>query len=114
VADGPDQIEPFTHLLERFKAPILRPDQVAQATGWSRRTIYELAEEGLLEVHALPGRAVERKMITRRSVALFLLRSAKTPSRVFPALLEAVLPTLSAEELAHLIEKALAQRARAA
>ncbi|HSI13764.1 MAG TPA: hypothetical protein VK961_17095 [Chthoniobacter sp.] len=93
------------HMLQG-QPPLMRADKVAAVTGWSRRKIYELCEAGLgvnepalLEAHALPGRSVQRKQITRRSVAALLLRTANYDERDFPKLLQLTLPTMALPQL---------------
>ena len=85
---------------------LMRADKVAKVTGWSRRKIYELCETGLgvnepalLEAHALPGRSVQRKQITQRSVAALLLRTANYDPRDFPRLLQLTLSTMTLPQL---------------
>lgn len=111
-----------SHLLWKQPA-LMRADQVATVTGWSRRKIYELCESGLgvnepvaLEAHALPGRSVQRKQITRRSVATLLLRTANYVEHDFPKLLQLTLPTMDVAQLrefATALETALRQRQQA-
>jgi hypothetical protein len=98
----------FPHVLEG-QPVLMRPDKVAAVTGWSRRKIYELCETGLgvnepalLEAHALPGRSVQRKQITRRSVAALLLRTANYDPRDFSKLLGLTLPTMELPQLREL------------
>ena len=95
----------FPHVLEG-QPVLMRPDRVAIVTGWSRRKIYELCEVGfglgepaILETHALPGRSVQRKQITRRSVATLLLRTANYDPQDFPKLLGLTLPTMAVGQL---------------
>jgi len=95
----------LSHMLQGQPA-LMRADKVAAVTGWSRRKIYELCEVGfdvnepaLLEAHSLPGRSVQRKQITRRSVAALLLRTANYDPRDFPTLLQLTLPTMALPQL---------------
>jgi hypothetical protein len=88
----------------------LRPDKVALVTGWSRRKIYELCEAGhgvgeppLLESHTLPGGTVQRKQITRRSVAVFLLRTGTYNPNDFPLLVRLTLRGMKVSQLRQLI-----------
>lgn len=97
--------EALSYLL-RGQSQLMRADQVSDVTGWSRRKIYELCEAGLdvnepalLEAHALPGRSVQRKQITIRSVAALLLRTANYDPRDFPRLLQLTLRTLELPQL---------------
>jgi excisionase family DNA binding protein len=57
---------------------LLRPDEAARYLGRSIDFIYGLIDEGELEAFAPLNREVERKVITRRSVVLYLARSAKS------------------------------------
>ena len=89
--------------------PVVRPDKVALVTGWSRRKIYELCEasEGvgeppLLESHSLPGCAVQRKQITRRSVAALLLRTGTYDPNDFPMLVKLTLHGMKVSQLRQL------------
>jgi hypothetical protein len=109
----------FPHVLEG-QPPLMRPDKVATVTGWSRRMIYLLCETGLglgemppLETHAMPGRSVQRKQITRRSVAALLLRTANYDPADFPKLLQLTLPTMAVPQLrefAAAVEAEISQR----
>ncbi len=99
----------FAHLLAGMP-PVLRPDKVALVTGWSRRKIYELCEAGhgvgeppLLESHTLPGGTVQRKQITRRSVAVFLLRTGTYNPNDFPLLVRLTLRGMKVSQLRQLI-----------
>jgi hypothetical protein len=90
--------------------PILRPDKVALVTGWSRRKIYELCEASrgvgeppLLESHSLPGCTVQRKQITRRSVAAFLLRTGTYDPNDFPVLVRLTLHGMKVSQLRELV-----------
>ena len=100
--------EMFQHLLAGA-LPLLRPDQVAALTGWSRRMIYLLCETGLgvaepppLETHAMPGRSIQRKQITHRSVAALLLRTANYDPADFPTLLKLTLSGMTLAQLGEL------------
>jgi predicted DNA-binding transcriptional regulator AlpA len=88
----------FDHLLQRMPL-LMRVDQVTAAIGWKRSTIYDLCEEGLLHYHALPNRETERKLITRASVALLLLRTASYTAADVLALATLVLPVLPLPQL---------------
>ena len=103
---------PADHLL-RHLPPLLRVEQVMSATGFKRSTIYNLCGDGELLYHALPGRQRERRVITRSSVALLLLRTAAYDAAQVGTLFQLVLPALSAEALRELqttIAADLAQR----
>jgi len=95
---------PF-HML-KDQPQLMRAAKVAEVTGWSTRKIYELCESGLglnepalLEAHALPGRSVQRKQITRRSVAALLLRTATYDPEDFPTLLRLTLSAMALSQL---------------
>jgi heme-degrading monooxygenase HmoA len=113
----------FEHLLYHQPA-MMRPDQVSAVTGWSRRTVYDLCETGekpgdapFLEVHELPGRERKDKQITRRSVAAFLLRTARYEPKDFTSLLKLTLPTMTEGMLGEMrgfIEAELKRRAEQA
>lgn len=117
------EADAFGYLLQGQPA-LMRADKVADVTGWSRRKIYELCETGLgvnepalLEAHALPGRSVQRKQITRRSVAALLLRTAKYDPEDFPKLLRLTLsamPLPQLREFATALETEIREREQAA
>lgn len=100
----------FDHLIGHLKSPLLRPQQVATATGWALQTIYDLCDGGRLETHDLgPDRSTKRKLITRRSVAAFIAASANYEPRDFLALVTLILPTLGKTQLVELMARAQAE-----
>jgi predicted DNA-binding transcriptional regulator AlpA len=102
----------FDHLITSFPKTqqLLRADQVAKAMGWSRSTVYNLIEEGLLEAHELPDRDRKNKLVTKRSVARLIAATANYEPKDFGPLLELILPTLSKEQLVTLSTAATRER----
>ena len=91
---------------------LLRPDEAATYFGRSVDYVYDIIEEGKLEVHAPTDRLVERKTITRRSVVLHLAETAKYNPAYFAERVEALLAHLDSHQLSRLIAAATTLRAK--
>ena len=95
-----------------FKGPLLRPDQVAKCLGRDVQHVYDLIDETKLESHAPTDRVKSRYMITRRSTLLCLAETANYDPSFYIERVEALLPSLNAEQLTRLIISATHRRAR--
>jgi hypothetical protein len=89
------------HPLQAMPA-FLRLHQVTDLIGWTRSTIYEMCDGGLLHYVELPGRRLNRRLITRASVALYLLRHANYDASQLGSLLRLVVPSLDRKGLREL------------
>lgn len=95
-----------------FKGAFLRPDQVASCIGRKLSFVYQMIEEGKLEVHAPQDRKKQRYVITKRSVLALQAKTANYNPADFTPWLEDLVNQLSAEQLQTLVQLATARRAR--
>jgi hypothetical protein len=95
-----------------FEKPLMRPDEAARILGRSLNYIYGCIESGELDAHKPMNREVNRYMITRRSVALHLARSATYRSGDFMDRIKALLGEMTAPQLDELIRDAGSLRKR--
>lgn len=102
----------FFDFLVPYKNPLLRPDQCAKSLNRGVNFIYDLLAEGKLEAHGVPGREKERYQITKRSLLLYLAESANYDPADFETRAEALVDTLTADQLTRLIVRATARRAK--
>lgn len=89
-----------------YRKPLLRPDEAATCLGRSVDFVYDMLDEGKLESHAPKNREVRRYTITRRSVVLLLAETATYDPEHFTTRAEALLETLSADQLTRVIRRA--------
>lgn len=73
------ELDFFCYVLRILKGNgfTVTPLQAARATGWSRRTIYDLIKSGALLHHTLPGREKEAKRILLVSLLGLLIKTAQ-------------------------------------
>jgi hypothetical protein len=59
-----------------YRSPLISPVQVAKSLGKDVDHVYSLCQRGKLEDHGVPGRKVQRRKITKRSLLLYMAESA--------------------------------------
>ena len=91
---------------------LVAPESVAKIIGRSVRHVIDLTDEARLEAFSHPDRSTRRKVITMRSVLLWLVESAEFEPADFIKRVKAILDLMTAAQLEEIAMYATHRRSR--